>query len=119
MDKVIVALFSIGGIGFTYWYFLMKKDDAAVAVTSDSIDILVDGGYSPSTISVVKGKPVTLRYFRKDPSSCLDEVVLADFKIRKHLALNQTTEITVTPDKKGTFDISCGMNMFHGKIIVT
>jgi len=30
IDKILVALFSIGGIAFVYWFFLMKKDDEAV-----------------------------------------------------------------------------------------
>ncbi len=118
IDKIIVALFSVAGIVFTYWFFLMKKDDEAVIVKSNSVDITVEGGYSPNVISIPKNKTTTINFFRKDPSSCLEEVVLPDFKIRKSLPLNKTTAISVTPKKEGTFEISCGMNMFHGKIIV-
>lgn len=82
------------------------------------VEILVDGGYKPDTIQIPKGKPTTIEFFRKDPSSCLEEVVLSDFKIRKFLPLNQKTEITITPNKVGTFPFSCGMNMFHGKVVV-
>lgn len=118
IDKLIVALFSIGGIVFTYWFFLMKKDDEAVVVKTNSVDITVEGGYSPNIISIPKDKTTTINFFRKDPSSCLEEVVLPDFKIRKNLPLNKTTPIQITPKESGTFEISCGMNMFHGKIIV-
>lgn len=118
MDKIIVAVFSIGGIALTYWYFLMKKEDEAVVVKTNSIDIKVEGGYSPEVISIPKGKTTTLNFIRKNPSSCLEEVVLPEFKIRKYLPLNKTTPIQITPNKSGTFEISCGMNMFHGKIIV-
>lgn len=118
MDKIIVAVFSIGGIALTYWYFLMKKEDEAVVVKTNSIDIKVEGGYSPEVISIPKGKTTTLNFIRKDPSSCLEEVVLPEFKIRKYLPLSKTTPIQLTPNKSGTFEISCGMNMFHGKIIV-
>ena len=117
LDKIIVALLGIAGITFTYWFFLKKKDEVVEA--SDAIDITVEGGYSPSTISIPKGKTTTLNFFRKDPSSCLEEVVLSDFKIRKYLPLNQKVHITITPQKIGTFDFVCGMNMFHGKLIVT
>ena len=118
MDKVLVALFSLGGIAFIYWFFLMKKDEEAIVVNTNSIDITVEGGYSPNVISIPKGKPTTLNFTRKDPSSCLEEVVLGDFKVRKYLPLNQKTSITITPQKTGEFDYACGMNMFHGKIIV-
>ncbi len=119
MDKILVALLSVGGIAFVYWFFLMKKEEEAVVVNNNSVDIIVEGGYSPNVISIPKGKPTTLNFTRKDPSSCLEEVVLSDFKLRKYLPLNQKTSITITPQKVGEFDYACGMNMFHGKIIVT
>lgn len=118
LDKILALLFSIGGIGFTYWFFLMKRDDEAVVVQTNSIDITVEGGYSPSVISIPKDETTTLNFIRHDPSSCLEEVVLPDFKIKKYLPLNKTTSIQITPNKSGTFEISCGMNMFHGKIKV-
>ena len=117
IDKIIVALFSIAGIAFTYWFFLMKKEQV-VAVISDSVDITVNGGYQPEVISVPKGKTIKINFLRKDPSTCLEEVVLSDFKIRKYLPLNQKVSIEITPQKTGEYLFSCGMNMFHGKVKV-
>lgn len=117
LDKILVTIFSIGGIAFTYWFFLMRPEKE-VAVTSDSVDITVDGGYSPEVISIPQGKTTTLNFIRKDPSSCLEEVVLSDFKVRKTLPLNQTVSIPINPQKTGEYTYSCGMNMFHGKIRV-
>lgn len=86
---------------------------------SDSeIDIVVEGGYSPEIIAVPKGKTTKLNFLRKDPSSCLEEVVLGDFKVRKRLPLNQKITVEITPQQAGEFTYSCGMNMYHGKIIV-
>lgn len=118
LDKIIVVIISIFGIGFTYWFFLMKKDEV-VSITSDSVDIMVDGGYKPATISIQKDRETTVNFLRKDPSSCLEEVVLSDFKIRKFLPLNEKVSIKIKPAKTGEFDFACGMNMFHGKIIVS
>src|SRR5579883_2451788 len=115
LDKIIVILSGIAGIIFTYWFFLMKKEKTVVA--AGSIDVLVKGGYSPSNISVPVNKTTTLNFLRKDPSTCLEEVVLPDFKIRKFLPMNKTVSIDVIPKKEGTYEIVCGMNMFHGKII--
>ena len=116
IDKIIVVIFGLIGIVFTYWFFLMKKED--VVSVADSVDITVKGGYSPSTISIPKGKTTKINFMRSDPSSCLEEVVLSDFKIRKYLPINQKVTIEVTPKESGEFDFTCGMNMFHGKIIV-
>jgi plastocyanin domain-containing protein len=45
-------------------------------------------------------------------------VILGDFKIRKFLPLNQKVTVELTPQKSGEFGYACGMNMYHGKIIV-
>lgn len=116
IDKLIILILSIGGIIFTYWFFLMKKDEV-VAVT-DSVEIIVQGGYNPASISIPKDKTTQIKFTRKDPSSCLEEVVLSDFKIKKYLPLNKTITVEVTPKKSGTYNFSCGMNMFHGKVVV-
>ena len=113
---MLVAIFGAIGVIFTYWFFLMKKDKEVLV--SGSIDIVVEGGYTPSTISIPKGKATEIIFLRKDQSSCLEEVILSDFKIRKFLPLNKKVTIEVTPQKTGEFKFSCGMNMFHGKIIV-
>jgi len=118
MDKLLVAILSISGVALTYWFFLMKKDDESFVVKTNSVDIAVEGGYSPSIITVPINKKTTINFIRKDSSSCLEEVVLPDFRIKKYLPLNKTTSIQITPHKSGTFEISCGMNMFHGKIVV-
>lgn len=116
IDKILVLIFSGIGIGFTYWFFLMKKD--TVVEAGESIDILVEGGYTPSVISIRKGKTTILNFIRKDANTCLEEVILSDFKIKKQLPFNQKVSIALTPTKTGEFSFSCGMNMFHGKIIV-
>lgn len=115
-DKIIATIFSLVGIVFTYWFFLMKKEEV-VSVT-DSVDIIVKGGYQPETISIKKGKTTKLNFLRKDSSNCLEDVVLGDFKIKKFLPLNEMVTIEITPQKAGEYNFTCGMGMFHGKIIV-
>lgn len=117
LDKILVVIFGGLGILLTYWFFLMKKEKEAVKAEGE-VDILVEGGYNPEVISILKGKLTKINFIRKDSSSCLEEVVLADFRIRKQLPLNQKVTLEITPQKSGQYSISCGMNMFHGKIIV-
>lgn len=116
-DKILVTLISVAGIYFIYWFFL-RKENQKPAPLNDSVDVTVSGGYDPEVISIPYGKTSKLNFFRKDPSSCLEEVVLGDFKVRKYLPLNQKITIELTPKKRGEFTYSCGMNMFHGKIRV-
>lgn len=116
LDKIAVTIGSVLGMAVTYWFFLKKGGQAVKG--SGSMDITVEGGYNPETVSIPYGKMTKLNFMRKDESSCLEEVILGDFKIRKYLPLNQKVTIELTPKKKGEFTYSCGMNMFHGKIIV-
>lgn len=115
-DKILVIIFGLIGIAFTFWFFLMKKEKEVEAM--DEVDIKVSGGYSPAVISIPKGKLTKINFIRTDPTECLSEVILGDFKIRKELPLNQKVTIEITPQKEGEFGYSCGMNMYHGKIIV-
>src|SRR3990172_8967485 len=120
MDKLFVTIFGIGLIGFIWWFFFGKNDPSFAEATEGqaSIDILVDGGYRQENIKIKKGKTTKLIFTRTDPNSCLEEISIPDFKIKEYLPLNKKVEITLKPDKKGTFQTHCGMNMFHGKIIV-
>ncbi|MDP3941343.1 MAG: cupredoxin domain-containing protein [bacterium] len=118
LDKIIVSLLGFGGIGFIGWFFFGKKASSNAVEVGDAITIQVSGGYAPATIQLQKDKKTTITFHRTDPSSCLEEVVLSDFKIRKFLPLNKDISIEITPQKAGEFPFVCGMNMFHGKIIV-
>lgn len=116
LDKIIVT--AVGGIGIllTYWFFLMKKGQEIKV--ENSVDITVNGGYSPELISIPFGRQTKINFVRTDPTECLEEVVLGDFKIRKTLPLNEKVTVEITPKKKGEFGYSCGMGMYHGKIVV-
>jgi len=117
IDKILVGVGGLGAILFVAWFFFGKKVNEVVV--EKQAQITVDGGYSPEVITVKKGESITLNFYRRDPSDCLEEVVLSDFGVRKHLPLNQTTPIEIKPEQAGEYTFSCGMNMYHGKIRVT
>ena len=116
IDKILVGFFGLLGIFFTFWFFLMKKEKE-IKVTGE-VDITVSGGYSPEVISIPLDKLTKINFLRTDPTECLSEVVIPDFKIKKELPLNQKVTVEITPEKKGEFGFTCSMNMYHGKIIV-
>ncbi len=114
-DKYIVIFGGIGLIGFIWWFFFGKKD---VEVTGKIIEIVVSGGYKPSLIKINKNVTTTLLIKRTEANSCLEEIVLPDFKIKEFLPVNKTVKIEITPKETGEFKFHCGMNMYHGKIVV-
>jgi plastocyanin domain-containing protein len=124
MDTIQI-LVTLGGIGlsaFVLWYFFLGKREAKAAMVNDSgiqeIAINVKGGYSPDIIEVVKDKPVRLAFYRDETSSCSEELVFSEFKLRRDLPAFQTTIIDILPTNKGTFEFTCGMNMLRGKLVV-
>lgn len=122
MIKIIVLIVALILIGFIAWWFFGNHAtaavDAAVSGHSQDVDVEVSGGYSPSTVVLKKGVPATVTFNRKDPSSCLEQVVFPDFGINEFLPQNQAHAIPIDTSKPGEFDYACGMNMFHGKIII-
>lgn len=116
IDKLLVSISSVIGIALTYWFFLLKNEKQVEA--TNSVDIIVEGGYSPENIVIPKGKITKINFLRKDPTSCLEEVVLGDFHIRKYLPLNKKVTIELKPQESGEFTYHCSMNMYHGKIII-
>lgn len=117
MDKIIVIISGIGLVGLIYWFFFGKKNNSSI-VSNGKIDVIVDGGYKPSVIMAKKGQKITISLLRRDPNSCLEEFILPDFKIKKYLPVGQTVEVEFTPKASGEFGFHCGMNMFHGKVVV-
>lgn len=119
--KVGVTLGGLALIGLELWWFLLSKTPAQQAEAHQGVQELtinVDGGYEPSRVIVNAGQPVRLNFWRRDPSSCLEKVVLPDFQIAKDLLLNQITPVEFTPQKPGEYVFRCGMNMFRGVVEV-
>ena len=120
IDKILVTISGIGLITLIWWFFFGKKSAFVDATARQgNIEVVVDGGYRPAAIKIKNGKTTILKILRKDSNSCLEEIILPDFKIKKFLPLNKEVEISITPQKTGEFGFHCGMNMYHGKIIVS
>jgi plastocyanin domain-containing protein len=116
IDKIIVAFAGFALIGFIYWFFFGRKE--TVSEIGDLIEVLVEGGYKPENIKVKMGKETAITFLRNDSSTCLEEVVIPEFRTKVYLPLGKPVTITINPKKKGEFEMHCGMNMYHGKIIV-
>lgn len=122
MIHFLIITLSLSMIAFVIWWFFGKhgvsQKEAVVRGNHQEIQVSVDGGYIPQTIVLKKGIPATLVFHRKDPSSCLDQVVFSDFGIHEDLPMKKDFPITITPAEVGEFGFACGMNMIHGKLIV-
>ena len=123
----IVITAGLAAIGWVNWYFFLvgrRVPVAAMAATSTSaasiaseVTIVVDGGYTPSTVVVKAGQPVRLVFDRRDTGSCSEEVVFPDFRIRRFLPTGQKTSIDITPPTPGRYEFMCGMSMLRGTLV--
>ena len=79
---------------------------------------VTDAGFTPATITVPAGKPVTLVVTRKTDQTCAKEIVFPEQGIRKPLPLNEAVEVVLPASPKGEIAYVCGMNMLRGTVIV-
>lgn len=120
-NEVLVLVGGVGAIALVNWYFLFSTRTAVAATAAGAnqeIQIVVKGGYEPGTVRLKRGRPARLVFDRQERSSCSEEVVLPAFGIRKFLPAFEKTAVDIVPNESGTFDITCGMSMLHGKIVV-
>lgn len=113
------------------WYFFFAERAGVVAAsvaasatgtvgvpsTVQQATITVKGGYSPAVVRVKAQQPVRLTFDRQETSGCSEEVVFADFGIRRYLPAHQPTVIELTPLAPGTYEFTCGMAMLRGKLV--
>lgn len=118
--QILVNLLGLGAISWIIWYFwLWQRNNSSVTIIKDKvIDIIVKGGYQPKAVSTKVGQPITLNFTRKESSPCGEEVVFPDFGKRVHLPEGKTVSVEINPSKIGVYEFTCGMNMYHGKLIV-
>jgi Cu+-exporting ATPase len=106
-----------------YVFFFGKRKAVFAAAgrsnaDAQSVTVVVQGGYKPDLIVARRGVPLKMIFDRREDSPCSDEIVLPEFGIRRALPAHAKTELTVTPERTGEFEFTCGMNMLHGKILV-
>jgi Cu+-exporting ATPase len=116
-----IAAAAVAAIAAVNWFFLGPKGKPAVATAASpdgvvDVTVVVDGGYTPSTIEVPAGARVRMTLDRREDNPCSDAIVIGDLGIRRDLpAFTKTiVEFTAPP---GTHPFTCGMGMLHGTIV--
>ncbi|MRH71415.1 cupredoxin domain-containing protein [Lactobacillus reuteri] len=120
--RIAVIVIALILIAFIVWWFFGKHTESAGKSTivndEQTATILVNGGYSPSTVILKKGIPAQVNFDMHDSTACLSHVVFEQLGVNKDLTKQKITTINIPTDKAQTFNFACGMDMFHGKVIV-
>jgi plastocyanin domain-containing protein len=117
----LVLFAGLAAIGWVNWYFFFAQRSAVVAKAAggvQEVQIAVKGGYDPGVVRLKRGMPARLVFDRQETSSCSEEIVIPEFGVKRFLPAFKKTSVEITPEKTGTFDITCGMSMLHGKLVV-
>ncbi len=122
MVSILAIIVGVVLIGLIIWWFFGRHQEsvghAQQANNEQTATVVVKGGYSPSTVVLKKGVPAKVNFDMQDHTACLSHVVFSSLGVNKDLTKQKITTVDIPTDKAGEIDFACGMDMFHGKVVV-
>jgi plastocyanin domain-containing protein len=105
-------------IGLIIWWFWVDQPPS-IALQTKAIDITVkDGVYQPSKIKISANKGTTVKFTRRDPSSCAEILLIPDLEINATLPLNKQVSVVIPASSAGRYAFHCQMKMYVGELII-
>ncbi len=86
---------------------------------SQEVEVTVARGYHPSRIELTSGRRATLRFVRREASSCSRELVFPTLGLRAELPQGKPVEIELPELAPGSYPFTCGMSMLRGTVEVS
>ncbi|XJZ58185.1 cupredoxin domain-containing protein [Lactobacillus delbrueckii subsp. bulgaricus] len=109
-------------IGLIIWWFFgnfqKSSQQADLANGRQEGQVVVKGGYEPEVLYLKQGVPAEVTFKMEDKTACLSHVVFSSLGVDKDLSKEKLAKVQIPTDKAGEIDYACGMDMFHGKIVV-
>ena len=123
MEKLVVVIGAVVAIVFIVWWFFGKRttNETEADMSDDNtqeVTVTVQGGYTPNMVVLKQGVTAKIVFDRKDPSGCFNEVVFPDFGVHEVLPVGERHPVEIDTTKAGEYEYACGMNMFHGKVVI-
>lgn len=118
----LVILAAAALIGLIIWWFFgnfqKSSQQADLANGRQEGQVVVKGGYEPEVLYLKQGVPAEVTFKMEDKTACLSHVVFSSLGVDKGLSKEKLAKVQIPTDKAGEIDYACGMDMFHGKIVV-
>ena len=105
-------------IALIVWWFWLYEPAEKQAEEGEIVITVENGTYSPSRIKVREGKPVELKFLRKDQSPCSETLLIPKLEISETLRSNKLKQIQIPALEPGEYDFHCQMQMYRGKLVV-
>lgn len=119
MNAIIVNVLGLVAAVLIVWWFWLSRNLPETRAQDKAIDVIVDGGvYEPAVIRTTAGKPLVLRFIRRDKSPCAEKVIFSGLDVSADLEVGVPHELKLTPEKPGEYEFTCQMAMYRGKLIV-
>ena len=118
----LVILVAAALIGLIIWWFFgnfqKSSQRADLANGRQEGQVVVKGGYEPEVLYLKQGVPAEVTFKMEDKTACLSRLVFSSLGVDKDLSKEKLAKVQIPTDKAGEIDYACGMDMFHGKIVV-
>lgn len=118
----LVILVAAALIGLIIWWFFgnfqKSSQQADLADGRQEGQVVVKGGYEPEVLYLKQGVPAEVTFKMEDKTACLSHLVFSSLGVDKDLSKEKLAKVQIPTDKAGEIDYACGMDMFHGKIVV-
>lgn len=118
----LVILAAAALIGLIIWWFFgnfqKSSQQADLANGRQEGQVVVKGGYEPEVLYLKQGVPAEVTFKMEDKTACLSHLVFPSLGVDKDLSKEKLAKVQIPTDKAGEIDYACGMDMFHGKIVV-
>jgi plastocyanin domain-containing protein len=75
-------------------------------------------GFEPASVELKQGVPARLTFIKKDPDSCIQEIIIKDYEIKRTLQLNKPVVILFTPRIIEEITFHCQLGCRSGKMKV-
>lgn len=115
---LIINIAGVVLIALIVWWFWLYKPKVAELGDNDLMITVENGTYSPSHIKVQAGRPVEIKFLRKDQSPCSESLLIPELQISATLPLNKLKIIQLPALTSGEYAFHCQMQMYRGQITV-
>jgi putative intracellular protease/amidase/plastocyanin len=100
----------------------LRRSEVA-AVSEGGVQVVAitvtDSGFEPALVSAKPGTPIRFTFDRRTKSGCLEAVKIPSLNVAaRPLTIGAKTTIDVAAPAAGTYEFTCGMEMFRGKLVV-